>query len=117
MCLCLLFVQFLDNPHFGLFCQTLRPGYMPMCPTTARIKLLPEEYAHCVRTLHEQLQQETYLTLTADGWTDRAKRAILGIAAVFPNGRKALLRVLDHSADNHTGELTVQHVTTLLLSN
>ena len=67
------------------------------------MRLLPAEFAHCRQRLHEQLQQETDLTVMADGWTDRAKRAILGLLAVFPDGRKALLRALDHSKEDHTG--------------
>jgi hypothetical protein len=96
-------VQFLDNRHFHLFCETLRPGYMPVCPNTARTSLLPAEYAHCVQQLHNRLQQERNLTVTADGWTDRIKRAILALLVVFADGSKALLRSLEHSADDHTG--------------
>jgi hypothetical protein len=95
--------QFLDNRHFHLFCEALRPGYMPVCPSTARSSQLPAEYAHCVQQLHNRLQQEQNLTVNADGWTDRVKRAILGIMVVFSDGSKALLRSLEHSAEDHTG--------------
>jgi hypothetical protein len=100
MCACCVCAAvFLDNPHFHLFCEALRPGFLPAAPSTARNSQLPAEYAHC----RQQLQQETDLTVMADDWTDRAKRAILGLLAVFPDGRKALLRALDHSKEDDTG--------------
>jgi hypothetical protein len=97
-------LQLLNNAHFHLFCGSLRPGFVPVCPTTALTSQLPAEYAHCVSKLHQQLQQSNNLTVTADGWTDRVRRAILGLMVIFPNGRKALLRALDHFADHHTGK-------------
>ena len=99
----LLWVQFLDNVHLHKFCEVLRPGFMPVCPKTARISQLPAEYAHCVQQLHKKLQLEENLTVNADGWTDRVKRAILGVVVVFADGSKALLRSIEHSADDHTG--------------
>ena len=99
----LLPTQFLDNLHFHNFCATLRPGYVPVCPTTARTSQLPAEYAHCVLELHKKLQQEENLTINADGWTDTVKRAILGILVVFADGSKSLLRSFEHSAADHTG--------------
>lgn len=96
-------LQFLDNVHFHKFCEVLRPGFVPVCPNTARNSQLPAEYAHCVQQLHKKLQQEENLTVNADGWTDRVKRAILGVVVVFADGNKALLRSIEHSADDHTG--------------
>lgn len=103
-------LQFLDNRHFHLFCEVLRPGYLPVCPNTARTSQLPAEYAHCIKELHGKLQQENNLTVNADGWTDRVKRAVLGIMVVFADGSKSLLRSLEHSAEDHTGEATVKVV-------
>lgn len=82
---------------------------MPVCPNTARTSQLPAEYAHCVQQLHKKLQQEENLTVSADGWTDRVKRAILGVVVVLGDGSKALLRSVEHSAEDHTGAGVLLH--------
>jgi hypothetical protein len=104
----------LDDPHFHNFCATLRPGYPVPCPTKARTRLLIAEYSLCMSMLHNRLQQEQHLTVTADGWTDRVKRAILALVVVFIDGSMALLRSLDHSAEEHTGDNIAKHIVKVL---
>jgi hypothetical protein len=107
-------MQLTESPHFAQFCQVLRPGYIPPCRTAIRTRLLVAEYSFCLQELLKRLQAASNLTVSADGWTDRLRRSILGITVVFPDGAAHLLAAVEHSGESHTAENIAKHIVQVL---
>jgi hypothetical protein len=87
---------------------------MPPCSTAVRTRLLVAEYSFCLQELQQRLQAASNLTVSADGWTDRRRRSILGITVVFTDGTAHLLSAVEHSAESHTAENIAKHITQVL---
>lgn len=83
---------------------------MPPAPTTLRKRLLLAEFARCKMELQRLLRSYSNLTVSADHWTDRRRRSILGITVVFPDGTAEMLAVIEDSAEKHTADKIASHV-------
>lgn len=95
----------LDSKRFRAFCMSLEPQYKVPSAYTARLKLLPQEYAAAVTRLTTVLEESDNLTLTVDNWTDTLHRSVLAAVIILPDRRYFLLEALDLSAQSHTAEL------------
>jgi hypothetical protein len=107
-------LQALDCPHLVSFCQQLRPGFLLPCPNTFSTSLLFAEYSFVLADMYRRLQLVDNLTLSADGWSDRVRRSILGVTGTFPDGTTMLLRAIDHSLEEHTAVNISNHIVEVL---
>lgn len=107
-------LQVLDCPHLFSFCQLVRPGLLLPCRKTFSTSLLFAEYSFILSDLHRRLQLVDHLTVSADGWSDRVRRSILGVTVTFPDGNSMLLRAIDHSLEEHTAANISKHIVEVL---
>lgn len=107
-------LQVLDCPHLHQFIHELKPGFPIPSVTCLRTRLLVHEYGFCLLFLLKKLNTASNLTVSADGWSDRLKRGILGITVVFPDGAKHLLRAIDLGAADHTAEEIAKRIVEVL---
>lgn len=102
-----------DSPFFKRFISVLQPGYQTPSASTVGETLLWEEAAIFNRNMLKEIQQDSNLTLTLDGWTDNGMS--LYAFVVLTSDRRVYLHSLKNfSAERHTAAFLTEETVKIL---
>jgi hypothetical protein len=99
---CKIPLSIVEDYHFQVFLEVLRPGYVPPSRGVITNNHLIKLYVEALSSRCERLKLDTVFTMLWDGWTDCSGTSIYGLSLLFDYDKSEIVDIVKMSDVRHT---------------